>query len=63
MCCKMCSKEKKEINLLSLNICSECFKGITDASVLDVKYDDYKNFIRVLLGYYISEKFYLNPVS
>lgn len=63
MYCIMCGNEESGIKLFNQIICKECIEEITNISVFDEKYDLYKNFIRILLGYYISEKYQLNPVN
>ncbi|WP_353095583.1 sigma factor G inhibitor Gin [Tissierella praeacuta] len=63
MCCRICGSDKVVTNLLSQGICKECMDEIAGTSVFDETYDWYKNIIRILLGYYISEKHQLNPVN
>lgn len=63
MYCIMCGNEESGIKLFNQIICKECIEQIINISVFDEKYDLYKNFIRILLGYYISEKYQLNPVN
>lgn len=63
MYCKICGNNKSKISLLSQSICKECLDEIGNASVFDETYDRYKNLIRILLGYYISELHQLNPVN
>lgn len=63
MYCKICGNNKSKINLLSQSICKECLDEIGNTSVFDETYDSYKNLIRILLGYYISELHQLNPVN
>lgn len=63
MYCKICGTNKQGIKLLSQEICDECIDEIENITVFDQDYDKYKNIIRILLGYYISEQHYLNPVN
>lgn len=63
MYCKICGHEDIAINLLGINICRQCESEINEISILDEKYDLYKNCIRIFLGYYISDKRELNPVT
>lgn len=63
MYCKICGNDKAMTNLLGQTICKECLDEISRTSVFDETYDLYKNLIRILLGYYISEKHQLNPVN
>lgn len=63
MYCKICGNEDIAINLLGLNICHECVNDINKISICDDKYDQYKNYIRIFFGYYISDKHQLNPVN
>ena len=63
MYCKICGNEDIAINLLGLNICNKCVDEINKVSIFDEKYDQYKNYIRIFFGYYISDKRELNPVN
>ncbi|HAE92287.1 MULTISPECIES: sigma factor G inhibitor Gin [Tissierella] len=63
MYCKICGSDNVMISLFSQCICKKCIDEITGISVFDETYDLYKNLIRILLGYYISEKHQLNPVN
>ncbi len=63
MYCKICGRDEAMTNLLSQRICKQCIDEIANTSVYDETYDLYKNLIRILLGYYISEKHQLNPVN
>lgn len=63
MYCKICGSDEAMTNLLSQRICKRCIDEIANTSVYDETYDLYKNLIRILLGYYISEKHQLNPVN
>lgn len=63
MYCKICGNDKSKIRLLSQSICKECLDEIVSTSVFDETYERYKNLIRILLGYYISELHQLNPVN
>ena len=63
MHCNICGNDNLRFRLFGQTICKECIEEITNISVFDEKYDLYKNFIRILLGYYISEKHQLNPVN
>lgn len=63
MNCRICGENRLGIKLLGETVCKECIKEITNLSVNDERYDQYKNFIRILLSYYISEKHQLNPVN
>ena len=63
MHCIICGNERTGIRLLSQRVCKDCIDEITNISVSDEGYDFYKNLIRILLGYYISEKHQLNPVN
>ncbi|MBU5437063.1 sigma factor G inhibitor Gin [Tissierella sp. MSJ-40] len=63
MYCKLCNREEDGIDLLNLNICRNCLDNLSDTSVFDIKYDDFKNLIRIMLRLYIYEKIHLNPVN
>lgn len=63
MYCKICGKDKVAFNILGQSICKECIDAIVETSPWDEAYDFYKNMIRIMLGYYISEKQLLNPVN
>ncbi|NLK44367.1 MAG: CsfB protein [Tissierellia bacterium] len=63
MYCKICGKDKAVLNILGQQICKECIEEIVETSPWDETYDYYKNMIRIILGYYISEKHLLNPVN
>ncbi|WMM24409.1 sigma factor G inhibitor Gin [Tissierella sp. MB52-C2] len=63
MYCIICGNEKTGITLLRQTVCKDCIDEIVNVSIFDENYDLYKNFIRILLGYYISEKHQLNPVN
>ncbi|MDR7857617.1 sigma factor G inhibitor Gin [Tissierella sp.] len=63
MYCRICGSNKSKTNLLSQIVCKECLDEISRTSVYDETYDQYKNIIRILLGYYISELHQLNPVN
>ncbi|MBU5428000.1 sigma factor G inhibitor Gin [Tissierella pigra] len=63
MYCIICGNEKTGMKLLSQTVCKDCIDEMRNISVFDERYDFYKNFIRILLGYYISEKHQLNPVN
>lgn len=63
MYCKICGSNNSKISLLNQSICKECLGEIGNTSVFDETYDKYKNLIRILLGYYISELHQLNPVN
>lgn len=63
MYCKVCGNENVTMRLLSQNICQDCIDEITEISALEDNYDFYKNLIRILLGFYISENYQLNPVQ
>ncbi len=63
MCCKVCGNEKSRANLLGQNICKGCMSEIVNMNVEDETYNFYKNLIRIFLGCYISDIYYLNPVN
>ena len=63
MYCKICGSNNSKTELLSQRVCKKCLDEISSASVYDESYDRYKNLIRILLGYYISELHQLNPVN
>lgn len=56
MYCKICGDKNIVMTLLGINICNKCTNEITRISVYDENYEQYKNFIRIFFGYYISDK-------
>ena len=63
MYCKICGEKREGFRIFSIYMCRECFNQISFVTVDDDKYDLYKNLIRILLSYYISDKQLLNPVN
>lgn len=63
MYCKICGENREGIRLFGIYMCKECFNELAFVSVSDAKYDLYKNLVRILLSYYISDKQLLNPVN
>ena len=63
MSCKICGSRNIKISLLGQNICKECLNEIIETNPLDESYLYYKNIIRIILGYYISERYELNLVN
>lgn len=63
MYCKVCGEDREGIKIFGINMCKECFDEIAYISVSDDRYDLYKNLIRILLSYYISDRQLLNPVN
>ena len=61
MYCKICGEERRGFRIFGLYMCKECFNELAFTSVLDDKYDIYKNLVRILLSYYISDKQRLSP--
>ena len=54
MYCKICGDKDISINLLGTNVCKNCISEMTEISILDERYDLYKNCIRIFFGYYIE---------
>lgn len=63
MYCRICGKDKAVLNILGQKICKACIDEMVETSPWDETYDYYKNMMRIILGYYISEKQLLNPVN
>lgn len=63
MYCKICGSHELGIRLFGQNICKQCIREFVNINVDDESYDFHKNLIRILLGYYISENYNLNPVN
>ncbi|MFA5576179.1 MAG: sigma factor G inhibitor Gin [Tissierellaceae bacterium] len=63
MYCSICGEDKSAISVFGQSICMECLDEISNITVGDQAYEYYKNTIRIILGYYISEKQQLNPVN
>ncbi|HEY8363898.1 MAG TPA: sigma factor G inhibitor Gin [Tissierellaceae bacterium] len=63
MYCKVCGNESIALNILGQNICKKCVDEIIETFPWDENYDYYKNMIRIMFGYYISERQILNPVN
>lgn len=63
MYCRICGRDNSGMKLLGEDLCKKCMTEITNISVNDERYDSYKNYIRILLSLYISERHQLNPVN
>lgn len=63
MHCNICGNDNLRFRLFGQTICKECINEITNTNVEDESYEFYKNLIRILLGYYISDTLKLNPVN
>ncbi len=63
MHCNICGNENLRFRLFSQMICKDCINEISSTNVEDEGYEFYKNLIRILLGYYISDIHQLNPVN
>lgn len=63
MYCKVCGDKKEGLRIFSIYMCKSCFNELAIVPVMDESYDRYKNLIRILLSYYISDRQLLNPVN
>lgn len=62
MYCKVCGEKTDSFKIFGIYMCKKCFNKLETISIDDENYDAYKNLIRILLSYYISNK-ELNPVN